>query len=80
MTASLIETAVAAAKAGGEVALRSWRNLTAGEVSEKKKNDFVTDADRESEESIVARIREAFPADNFLGEEGAGGDGCRSRT
>ena len=70
MTASLIETAVAAAKAGGEVALRSWRNLTAGEVSEKKKNDFVTDADRESEESIVARIREAFPADNFLGEEG----------
>ena len=70
MTASLIETAAAAAKAGGAVALRSWRNLTAGEVSEKKKNDFVTDADRESEERIVARIREAFPADNFLGEEG----------
>ena len=66
----LVQVAIDAAKAGGEVALRSWRNLTAGEVSEKKKNDFVTDADRESEERIVARIREAFPADNFLGEEG----------
>jgi myo-inositol-1(or 4)-monophosphatase len=70
MSASLIDTAIAAAKAGGDVALRSWRNLAAGEVSEKKKNDFVTDADRESEERIVARIRESFPADNFLGEEG----------
>jgi myo-inositol-1(or 4)-monophosphatase len=70
MSESLIETAVDAAKAGGAAALGSWRNLTAGEVSEKKKNDFVTDADRESEERIVARIRDAFPADNFLGEEG----------
>ena len=69
-TASLVETAAAAAKAGGEVALASWRNLAAGEVSEKKKNDFVTNADRASEERIVSRIRESFPRDNFLGEEG----------
>ncbi len=67
---TLLETAVAAAKAGGEVALASWRNLAAGEVSEKQKNDFVTNADRASEERIVSRIREAFPGDNFLGEEG----------
>ncbi len=67
---SLIETAVAAAKAGGDVALRSWRNLSVGEVAEKKKNDFVTSADRESEERIVDRIRESFPGDSFLGEEG----------
>lgn len=67
---ALVETAVAAAKAGGEVALASWRNLTAGEVSEKKKNDFVTNADRGSEERIVSVIRESFPGDNFLGEEG----------
>ena len=81
MTTSLIETAIAAAKAGGEVALRSWRNLAAGEVSEKKKNDFVTHADRESEEAIVARIREAFPADNFLGEEGGRrGTDAQART
>ena len=70
MSTSLIETAVAAARRGGEVALASWRNLQAGDVSEKKKNDFVTHADRESEERIVARIRESFPRDNILGEEG----------
>ena len=68
--ASLIETAVAAARAGGEVALASWRNLAEGSVSEKKKNDFVTDVDRESEERIVSRIRQSLPGDNFLGEEG----------
>src|SRR6185369_2899533 len=41
---SLVETAAAAAKAGGDVAVGSWRNLASGEISEKKKNDFVTDA------------------------------------
>src|SRR6185295_12725126 len=77
----LVEVAMDAAKAGGEVALRSWRNLAAGEVSEKKKNDFVTNADRESEERIVARIRESFPADNFLGEEGGSrGTDAEART
>ena len=70
MSASLVDTAVAAAKAGGEIVLRNWRNLAVGAVSEKKKNDFVTNADRESEERIVAKIRESFPGDNFLGEEG----------
>ncbi len=67
---SVIETAVAAARAGGDVLLQHWRNLPGGSVSEKKKNDFVTDADRESEETIIARIRERFPEDSFLAEEG----------
>jgi myo-inositol-1(or 4)-monophosphatase len=81
VSASLIETAVAAARRGGEVALASWRNLPAGEVSEKKKNDFVTHADRESEERIVSRIRESFPQDNVLGEEGGlRGTDARART
>ena len=70
MSESLVEAAAAAARAGGEIGLASWRNLAAGEVSEKRKNDFVTDADRESEERIVARIRESFSGDSFLGEEG----------
>ncbi len=67
---SLVETAAAAARAGGEVGLASWRNLAAGEVSEKRKNDFVTQADKESEERIVSRIRQTRPGDSFLGEEG----------
>ena len=67
---ALVETAVAAARFGGEVLLANWRNLPHGSVEEKQKNDFVTHADRESEERIVATIRERFPQDAFLGEEG----------
>jgi myo-inositol-1(or 4)-monophosphatase len=66
----LLETAIEAALAGGEVLLASWRKLPRGAVSEKMKNDFVTQADRESEERIVGRIHRRFPGDGVLGEEG----------
>ncbi len=67
---ALVDAAVAAAKAGGEVLLGYWRNLPHGSVEEKHKNDFVTNADRESEERIIAEIRRRFPEDAFLAEEG----------
>ena len=66
----ILETAVAAAVAGGEVLLANWRNLPHGSVQEKKKNDFVTFADRESEQRIIASIRSRYPEDAFLAEEG----------
>lgn len=65
-----METAIEAARAGGEILIRNWRNLPDGSISEKRKNDFVTSADRESEDRIVSAIRTRFPHDNFLGEEG----------
>ena len=83
MTASVIDVAVAAARAGGEVLLANWRRLPRGSASEKQKNDFVTQADRESETRIVARIRQAFPQDRFLAEEGGthgGGSSPEGRT
>ena len=70
MTASLVEIAIEAAHAGGEVLLANWRRLPQASVSEKQKNDFVTFADRESEERIVESIRAAFPTDCFQAEEG----------
>jgi myo-inositol-1(or 4)-monophosphatase len=75
----LVEAAVEAARAGGDVIERYWRSLPRGSVSEKRTNDFVTRADKESEEIIVARIRDRFPEDGFLGEEGGrrGGGGER---
>ena len=79
----LLEVACEAARLGGEVLLANWRRLPDGSVSEKQKNDFVTDADRESEERIVARIRAAFPRDRFLAEEGGahgGGSSAEGRT
>jgi myo-inositol-1(or 4)-monophosphatase len=39
-------------------------------VTEKKPHDLVTEADRASEDAIVAGIRDAFPAAAILGEEG----------
>lgn len=66
----VLAAAVEACAAAGELLVRRWRHLPAGSIEEKKKNDFVTIADRESEERIVSVIRSHFPADNFLGEEG----------
>jgi myo-inositol-1(or 4)-monophosphatase len=80
---TLLDTAMEAARLGGEILVANWRRLPQGSVSEKQKNDFVTHADRESEERIVARIRAAFPKDGFLGEEGGahgGGSSGEGRT
>ncbi len=63
--------------------MANWRRLPQGSVSEKQKNDFVTHADRESEGRIVERIRETFPLDRFLAEEGGahgGGEALEGRT
>jgi myo-inositol-1(or 4)-monophosphatase len=78
----LLDTAIQAAKAGGEILMANWRNLPHGSIEEKKKNDFVTFADRESEARIVAAIRARYPNDAFLGEEGGahGGGDPGSRT
>lgn len=76
----VLDTAVAAARSAAEILLARWRNLPAGSIEEKQKNDFVTVADRESEERIVSVIRRRFPGDGFLGEEGgrqSGGAGAR---
>jgi myo-inositol-1(or 4)-monophosphatase len=77
-TGNLLDIAIEAAREGGEVLLANWRRLPDGSVSEKQKNDFVTQADRDSEGRIVARIREAFPRDQFLAEEGGAHGGSSS--
>ncbi len=66
----LLDAAVEAALEGGRVLLANWRNLPRGSVEEKHKNDFVTHADRESEERIIAALKGRFPEDAFLAEEG----------
>jgi myo-inositol-1(or 4)-monophosphatase len=79
---ALLDAAVEAAAEGGRVLLANWRNLPRGSVEEKKKNDFVTHADRESEERIIGVLKGRFPADAFLAEEGGerGGSGAGARV
>ena len=78
----LLDAAVEAAVAGGRVLSANWRKLPHGSVEEKKKNDFVTYADRQSEQRIIEVLRGRFPGDAFLGEEGGavGGSSAGSRV
>jgi len=77
MDASLLAVAMTAAQRGGEVLRRYFRTMEPGQVTEKAKNDFVSTADRESEEVIAAYLRSQTPEFGLLAEEagssGAGG-------
>ncbi len=67
-----MELAVRAARAAGRMLLE-YRDL---HVDKKAKNDYVTDADRASENLIRGIVLGACPEDGFYGEEGgvSGGD------
>lgn len=66
-----IEAAIDAARAGAEVLLRHWEQLGKDDADIKARNDWVSLADRDSERAIVSLLRERFPGDSVLGEEGA---------
>jgi myo-inositol-1(or 4)-monophosphatase len=65
-----VEAATEAAKLGAIVLLRYWEQLGKGDADIKARNDWVSRADRESELAIAAYLRERFPTDTILGEEG----------
>lgn len=67
----LLETAMAAARAGAEVVSRHFRREGL-RVDRKGVNDFVTEADHASETAVLAEIRRRFPHHRILAEEGGG--------
>ncbi|MBD0864585.1 MAG: inositol monophosphatase [Rhodobacteraceae bacterium] len=60
------------ARAAGEFALSKQKNIQELAVDMKGTQDWVTNADRETEQLVRAKIAEAFPQDNILGEEEGG--------
>lgn len=72
------EAAVAAAREGGAIALAHFRNLAALTVENKGVQDPVSEADRETERAIKARLTSLFPDDAFVGEE-TGAEGVDGR-
>jgi len=62
-----LETAIAAAKAGGEVARRYFRSGVT--VEYKSDRSPVTRADRECEAKIIESLRAAYPDYGIVGEE-----------
>lgn len=63
-----------AARAGGEVALESFRGRLDVETK-RDKNDLVTAADLAAQRAVVATVEEAFPGEVFVCEEDDGGGG-----
>ncbi|MGH9382082.1 MAG: inositol monophosphatase family protein [Thermoanaerobaculia bacterium] len=76
MLSELLQVAVEAARAGGEELRRRFRSGDL-QVAEKAQNDLVTEADRASEEAILACLRRHRPGDGILAEESgwSAGDG-----
>ena len=65
----LLAVAVAAAQAGGEVLLRLFGSLRPDQIAEKGRNDWVTAADRASEDVILQLLRHHAPEVGILAEE-----------
>jgi myo-inositol-1(or 4)-monophosphatase len=75
-----IDIAVEAARRGAAVLLRYWEQLGKDDADLKARNDWVSRADRESEDAISAFIRGEHPDDILLGEEGGRSGGSSGRT
>ena len=69
MHEDLLHTAVEAARAGGEVLRRTFRDDSL-RVDAKGANDFVSEADRESEAAVVEVVRRRHPDHRIVAEEG----------
>jgi myo-inositol-1(or 4)-monophosphatase len=66
----LLNTAVKAARKGGDIAMRHLQHVHQLKVHSKQHNEFVTKVDLEAEEAIIETIRERYPDHAFLAEEG----------
>jgi myo-inositol-1(or 4)-monophosphatase len=68
---ALLELAVSAAHAAGELLLRRFGGPPSGVDAKSSATDMVSDADRDAERLIRGLIAAARPQDGLLGEEGA---------
>lgn len=66
----MLTIAVRAARAAGDIIVRSMDRVDLINISPKGRNDFVTDVDRQAEREIVATLQKAYPGHACIGEEG----------
>ncbi len=69
MSDSLLAVAMTAAQIGGTILRSYFGRLEAGEVEEKGQNDWVSAADRASEDAIASFLKRQTPELGFLAEE-----------
>ena len=65
----LMNIAIKAARNASKIILRATDRLDLIKVSEKNHNDFVTEVDQQSEQTIINIIHDAYPDHAILGEE-----------
>ncbi len=66
---ALLNTAVKAARKGGDTALRYINRVGDIEVRSKARNEFVTQVDQAAEAAIIDSIRERYPHHAIIAEE-----------
>jgi len=65
----MLNIAVRAARAAGRVAMRLFDRVDTVKVTQKSRNDFVTEVDRAAEAAIIQELRGKFPNHAILAEE-----------
>jgi len=69
MREPIVNIAVKAARAAGDIIIRSMDRLDSIRISEKQPNDYVTEVDQLAEREIINIIRKAHPNHAILAEE-----------
>lgn len=75
MSEALMNIAVRAARAAGNVIMRAADRMDRVKVSTKGPQDFVTDIDKAAEKEIIGVIHKAYPKHGILGEESGESEG-----
>lgn len=75
----MLNIALKAAKQAGNIIVRFLDRLDTIEVSEKSRNDLVTEVDQLSEREIIHIIRKSYPNHAIIGEESGVHDGSDMR-
>jgi myo-inositol-1(or 4)-monophosphatase len=65
----MINIAIRAARSAGNILLRYFEHTDTLTITEKSKNEFVSEVDRAAEEAIIEVLRKAYPDHSILGEE-----------
>ncbi|MGI4985563.1 MAG: inositol monophosphatase family protein [Janthinobacterium lividum] len=70
----MLNIAVKAARAGGQIINRASLDLDRVKVTKKQHNDFVTEVDKASEAAIIGTLLAAYPDHSILAEESGATD------
>lgn len=70
MREPILNIAIEAARAAGNIIVRSMNRLDTVKITEKSPNDYVTEVDQRVEKEIIGIIKKAYPSHAIIGEEG----------